>query len=99
MIPLLPKWCLHGNRPTFYDCDAVTMLELASNLHGSMNTVIAEYNKLAEEVNSRLGDIEQNVIDITTQYVTGAIQAGEISIIESYDPETEALNFIITGGM
>lgn len=54
MIPLLPKWHLHGNRPTFYDGDAVTMLELASTLHGSMNTVIEEYNKLADSVNEKI---------------------------------------------
>lgn len=54
MIPLLPKWNLHSNRPTFYDMDSVTMLELASTLHGSMNAMIEEYNALADSVNARI---------------------------------------------
>lgn len=60
MIPLLPKWHLHGNRPTFYDGDAVTMLELASTLHGSMNTVIDEYNKLADSVNRTITEFMES---------------------------------------
>lgn len=54
MIPLLPKWNLHGNRPTFYDADAVTMLELASTLHGSMNALIDDYNKFVDNVNKTI---------------------------------------------
>lgn len=53
MIPLLPRWNLHANRPTFYDTDAVTMLELASRLHGSMNELIADYNKFTEELEKK----------------------------------------------
>ena len=51
MIPLLPKWNLHANRPTFYDTDSVTMLELAGRLHGSMNELITDYNSFVENVN------------------------------------------------
>ena len=57
MIPLLPKWHLHGNRPTFYDTDAVTMLELASTLHGSMNTLIDDYNKFVDNVNETISEL------------------------------------------
>lgn len=47
-MELLPKWNLHNNRPTFYDTDAVTMLELASKMHGAMNELIKEYNELSD---------------------------------------------------
>lgn len=67
MIPLLPKWHLHGNRPTFYDGDAVTMLELASTLHASMNNIIDDYNKLEEAVNKTV-----------TEFITGEIQNREV---------------------
>lgn len=56
MIPLLPKWNLHDNRPSFYDADAVTMLELAAKLHGSMNNLINDYNKFVENTNKAITD-------------------------------------------
>lgn len=74
MIPLLPKWNLHGNRPTFYDADAVTMLELASILHGSMNTVIDEYNKLAESVNKTITDFTTGAIKDREEFETALRQ-------------------------
>ncbi len=63
MINLLPKWNLHGNRPTFYDTDSVTMLELAAKLHGAMNELITEYNQFVENTNATI----QNFIDSTNQ--------------------------------
>ena len=49
-IPLLPNMILPNTRPTFYDCDSVTIQELAATLHGAMNNVINEYNKLETSV-------------------------------------------------
>lgn len=63
MINLLPKWNLHSNRPTFYDTDSVTMLELAAKLHGAMNELITEYNQFVENTNATI----QNFIDSTNQ--------------------------------
>lgn len=56
MIQLLPKWNLHNKRPSFYDTDSVTMLELAAKLHGAMNEVIEAYNELEENINKQTGD-------------------------------------------
>lgn len=67
MIPLLPKWHLHGNRPTFYDADAVTMLELASTLHGTMNAVIDDYNKFVDATNKTIAD-----------FISGEIESREV---------------------
>lgn len=67
MINLLPKWYLHKNRPTFYDMDAGTMLELASTLHGKMNEVIDDYNQHRENVNK-----------IITDFITGQEKDREI---------------------
>lgn len=58
MIELLPKWNLHGNRPSFYDADSVTILELASKLHGTMNEIISEFNKLVENVNKTMEEFK-----------------------------------------
>ena len=65
MIPLLPKWYLNHNRPTFYDSDAGTMLELADSMHSKMNEVIDDYNKFTDETNelvsSKLAEYEQDL--------------------------------------
>lgn len=60
MIPLLPKWNLHNNRPTFYDTDSVTMLELAGRLHGAMNELITEYNGFVEQANHLITEFMQD---------------------------------------
>ena len=39
-IQLLPKMYLHGNRPSFYDSDSVTVLELSAQMRGKMNELI-----------------------------------------------------------
>ena len=54
MIEFLPRWNLRHNRPTFYDTDSVTMLELASNLHGKMNELIEDYNTYVDSVNKTM---------------------------------------------
>lgn len=74
MIPLLPKWHLHGNRPTFYDGDAVTMLELASTLHASMNSVIEEYNKLEESVNKSVSEFMAGEVKNREEFEVGLRQ-------------------------
>ena len=63
----LPKWNLHSNRPTFYDTDAVTMLELAANLHGAMNELIGEHNEHVENINKLVND-----------FITGQIKDREV---------------------
>ena len=63
MIPMLPKWNLHNTRPSFYDSDTVTMLELAAKLHGTMNTLIDDYNKFVESVNKTIEEFESGAIE------------------------------------
>lgn len=63
MIPLLPKWNLHNSRPSFYDSDTVTMLELAAKLHGTMNSLIEDYNSLVEGVNKTIAEFKEGTIE------------------------------------
>lgn len=74
MIPLLPKWNLHNSRPSFYDADSVTMLELAAKLHGTMNSLIEDYNKLTENVNKLIGDFKEGTIQDLTIFQTALRQ-------------------------
>jgi wobble nucleotide-excising tRNase len=54
MLELLPKMYLHGNRPSFYDSDSVTVLELSASMHGKMNELIDDYNKFVDNVNAQI---------------------------------------------
>ena len=56
MLELLPRWNLHANKATFYDTDSVTMLELASKLHGTMNELISEYNKFTDGLQTKINE-------------------------------------------
>lgn len=53
-IPLLPAWNLQPNRPTFYDTDSATMLELAAKMHAAFNEMVNDYNNFAVSVNNQM---------------------------------------------
>ena len=61
MIDRLPNWYLHNNAPSFYDEDAVTLLELAARLHGSMNELIEDYNTRSAAFEKRISEFETGV--------------------------------------
>ena len=56
MIELLPKIFLNGHRPSFYDTESATVIELSANLHGKMNELINEYNAFAERINTQFNE-------------------------------------------
>ena len=60
MIPLLPKWHLMPNRPSFYDTDSKTLLELSSTLHSAMNNLIEDYNKFVDSVNNKITEFTES---------------------------------------
>ena len=59
MIPLLPKWNLMGNKPSFYDTDSKTLLELANTLHSKMNELIEDYNRFVDTINNTITEFTQ----------------------------------------
>lgn len=146
MIPLLPRWNLNPNRASFYDTDSATLLELASTLHATMNTLIEDYNNFVDSVNNtitefteqttqnqetfeiairqefqdfiniidlkiaevnnviasqnnKINEMEANQVPITQELMNNAIKAGQITITETYNSETESLDMVVTGGV
>ena len=89
MIELLPKWHLHGNRPSFYDMDSVTLLELASKLHGAMNELIADYNRFVDEVNQRITDF--------TTSTNQDIETFEIAMRQEFQDFIDVVNLKYAG--
>ena len=62
-IPLLPPISLWGNRASFYDSDSVSLLELSSKLHASMNEIIDDYNKFVESTSKSVNDFEREHLE------------------------------------
>lgn len=59
MMPILPKITIRPTVPTFYNKDAVTMLELAGKIHGVVNEIITDYNNFSEQVNKQIATFTQ----------------------------------------
>lgn len=60
MIPFLAKTFLHSNKPSFYDGDSASLLQLVSKIHGALNDVIGEFNKLEENINSAIETFKES---------------------------------------
>lgn len=84
MIPLLPSWNLRPNRPSFYDTDSATILELASNLHETMNNLIDDYNDFVEATNEKLTEFAEHTAQSQESFAVGLRQEFQdfINIVE-----------------
>lgn len=151
-IPLLPLWVMPSTLPSVYDSESKTIQEMTARLHGTMRSMIEDYNKFAEQLNKEITEaltgnnleienfkrsVEQRLCckfqeldtkiaefrvsmkDETREYVKSyveelllaevsetaselinqAIRNGTITITEVYDPNTESLNMVTTGGV
>lgn len=96
MIPLLPKWHLMPNRPSFYDTDSKTLLELASVLHASMNSLITDYNKFVEAVNNNLTDFTARTEENQKNFEVGLRQEFQ-EFINIVDLKISGLNHDFEG--
>ena len=74
MIPLLPKWYLMPNRPSFYDTDSKTLLELASTLHETMNSLIEDYNNFVDSVNDHITEFTEQTTENQENFAIGMRQ-------------------------
>ena len=100
---LLPKWALANQLPAIHDFESLTVLEQTARIYGAMQSMIGEYNKFADDVNRNITEFQCSMekylvlnLDITAaNYLNSAINEGRINLV--YDPETENLNFEITG--
>lgn len=54
MIEHLPNFMLQCSHPVFHDSETVTMIELVGHLGGKINELITEYNKLENNVKTRV---------------------------------------------
>ena len=53
-MELLPKWILTNPAPALYDAESGTAIEMVAKVYGAMNTLISEFNKMVDDVNSQI---------------------------------------------
>lgn len=63
MIKPLPHWVLTNRYPAFYDTESVTAIEMVAKLYGSMEEMITDYNKFVDDVNAKIKEFEDGIID------------------------------------
>lgn len=52
--PLLPKWALLNKLPAYYDWESLTAVDQTAKLYGTIQGLIEDYNKFADETNKAI---------------------------------------------
>lgn len=60
MIPLLPRWILNSNNPSFYDTESATAIEMVAKIYGSVNSIIEDYNKFVDITNQKISEFNNS---------------------------------------
>lgn len=78
------------------DCFKKCVTELIENYIKSIDIMI---DKQDLKIDKAIQYMTDNIVSTTTELLNEAIEAGQITIVQTYDPETEALNMTTTGGI
>lgn len=57
----LPLWTLNQNKPSVYDTESATCIEMVAKLYGAMQELIDEYNGFATNVNKLIEEFTTGV--------------------------------------
>lgn len=69
-MQLLPKWVLLNTYPAVYDFESLTATEQTARVYGAMQTLIEEYNKFADSVNTALGTFTESETEARAEFET-----------------------------
>lgn len=104
-IELLPIWKLPDSSPAFYDVQSVTVTQAIAKLYPKMNELIGEYNKFAEEWNSKITEFEFSTMEELNTFKVSMRQEFQdfIDVInvkvkvlqETFNSDDETLNGIL----
>lgn len=59
----LPKWVIPHKFPAMFDTDSATAIEMTAKLYGAMNSLIEEYNKFIENVETIINGYGDTVLE------------------------------------
>ena len=68
MLKKLPDWCYSNTHPAFKDTESLTSVNMVAKLYSKMQDLINDYNKLSDEVTSRMDGFEDNIIEETSEF-------------------------------
>lgn len=98
---LLPKWVLTQNRPSVYDSESLTSVQMVAKVYQAMNDLIEEYNKFADEVNSNILKYQESLTadneefkECITKTVENYIKAIDIKIDKQDLVIQKAVNYM-----
>ena len=69
-MQLLPKWVLPPTLPAIYDLESATALEMTAKVYGAMQTLIEEYNKFADSVNTTMETFTEDEAEARKKFET-----------------------------
>ena len=69
-MQLLPKWVMLNTYPAIYDFESMTATEQTARVYGAMQTLIGEYNKFADSVNTALGTFTEEEQEARKEFET-----------------------------
>lgn len=93
-MQLLPKWILTNPHPSVYDTESGSAVQMVAKVYGAMNELIAEYNKMVDEVNKQIIEHQNSTdkdIDSFKECVTETIE----TYIKSIDIKMSEQDLII----
>lgn len=60
-FPLLPKWALTNKLPAYYDWESLTAVDQTARLYATIQGLIEDYNKFADEINKAIEELINGV--------------------------------------
>lgn len=76
------------------DCFKACITQLVETYIKSIDIKI---DKQDLKINNAIAYMTENIKQTATDVLNDAVEAGTITIVQSYDPETESLNMVATG--
>lgn len=97
----LPKWVLTQNRPSVYDSESATAIQMTAKVYTAMSDLIEEYNKFADEVNETILKYQDSLTEenkefkaCITKTVENYIKAIDIKIADQDLKIDKAVNYM-----
>lgn len=66
----LPKWVIANPFPAIHDFESLTVIDQTARIYGAMQTLIGEYNKFADSVNTALGTFTEDETTARAEFET-----------------------------
>lgn len=87
-LTLLPNWIFTNPRPSIYDTDSGTAIEMVAKVYGAMKDLQENYNEFTEEINKHIEDYEKGIIEDFNCFKNKIIETVE-NYITSIDMKIE----------